>query len=153
MLFIVKEKTNATQMLSAIFFSETSFSLGTPVSSINKIDYHNIAEILFKLALNTITLTLKRASIIITQRYYYLKLVSEKKIAERDAFGQCPVGHSDKQHIDEQQVDLLGGRCPGRFKAWSVPVRISLIFLAHPYVNVCRNREKTADLSLTNFIT
>ena len=25
MLFIVKEKTNATQMLSAIFFSETSF--------------------------------------------------------------------------------------------------------------------------------
>ena len=59
-----------------------TFSLGTPVSSINKIDYHNIAEILFKLALNTITLTLKRASIIITQRYYYLKLVSEKKIAE-----------------------------------------------------------------------
>jgi hypothetical protein len=41
-----------------------------------------LAEILFKLALNTITLTLKRASIIITQRYYYLKLVSEKKIAE-----------------------------------------------------------------------
>jgi hypothetical protein len=57
-----------------------------------------------------------------------------------DAFGQCPVGHSDKQHIDEQQVDLLGGRCPDRFKAWSVPGRISLIFLAHPYVIVCRNR-------------
>jgi hypothetical protein len=34
------------------------FSLGTPVSSINKTDCHDIAEILLKVALNTITLTL-----------------------------------------------------------------------------------------------
>ena len=33
-------------------------SPGTPVSSINKTDYHNIAEILLKMALSTITLTL-----------------------------------------------------------------------------------------------
>ena len=33
-------------------------SLGTPVSSTNKIDRHDIAEILLKVALNTITLTL-----------------------------------------------------------------------------------------------
>ena len=33
------------------------FSLGTPVSSINKTDRHDIAEILLKVALNTITLT------------------------------------------------------------------------------------------------
>jgi hypothetical protein len=32
------------------------FSPGTPVSSINKTDYHNIAEILLKVALNTINL-------------------------------------------------------------------------------------------------
>jgi hypothetical protein len=34
------------------------FSLGTLVSSINKTDSHDIAEILLKVALNTITLTL-----------------------------------------------------------------------------------------------
>ena len=34
------------------------FSLGTPVSSINKTDSHNVTEILLKVALNTITLTL-----------------------------------------------------------------------------------------------
>ena len=33
------------------------FSPGTPVSSTNKIDLHDIAEILLKVALNTITLT------------------------------------------------------------------------------------------------
>ena len=33
------------------------FSLGTPVSSTNKTDCHNITEILLKVALNTITLT------------------------------------------------------------------------------------------------
>ena len=32
------------------------FSLGTPVSSINKTDLHDITEILLKVALNTITL-------------------------------------------------------------------------------------------------
>jgi hypothetical protein len=34
------------------------FSLGTPVSSTNKTDHHDITEILLKVALNTITLTL-----------------------------------------------------------------------------------------------
>jgi len=33
------------------------FSPGTPVSSINKTDRHDIAEILLKVALNTINLT------------------------------------------------------------------------------------------------
>jgi hypothetical protein len=34
------------------------FSPGTPVSSINKTDHHNITVILLKVVLNTITLTL-----------------------------------------------------------------------------------------------
>jgi hypothetical protein len=34
------------------------FSPGTPVSSTNKTDRYDISEILFKVALNTITLTL-----------------------------------------------------------------------------------------------
>jgi hypothetical protein len=34
------------------------FSLGTPVYSINKTDRHNITEILLKVALNTIALTI-----------------------------------------------------------------------------------------------
>jgi hypothetical protein len=33
------------------------FSLGTPVSSTNKTDHHDITEILLKVALNTIILT------------------------------------------------------------------------------------------------
>jgi hypothetical protein len=33
------------------------FSLGTLVSSTNKTDHHDIAEILLKVAVNTITLT------------------------------------------------------------------------------------------------
>jgi hypothetical protein len=33
------------------------FSLGTPVSSTNKTDRHDITEILLKVALNTITIT------------------------------------------------------------------------------------------------
>jgi hypothetical protein len=36
------------------------FSLGTPVSCTNKTDRHDVAEILVKVALSTITLTLKR---------------------------------------------------------------------------------------------
>jgi hypothetical protein len=35
------------------------FSLGTPVSSTNKTDYHDIAEILLKVALNTMKQTNK----------------------------------------------------------------------------------------------
>jgi hypothetical protein len=33
--------------------------LGTPISSTNKTDHHDIAEILLKVVLNTITLTLE----------------------------------------------------------------------------------------------
>jgi hypothetical protein len=40
------------------FFSNLWFSSGTPVSSINKADRHDITEILLTVALNTITLTL-----------------------------------------------------------------------------------------------
>jgi len=35
------------------------FSVGTPISSNNNTDRHDIAEILLKVALNTITLTLE----------------------------------------------------------------------------------------------
>ena len=36
------------------------FSPGTPISSINKTDHHDIAEVLLKVALNFITVTLHR---------------------------------------------------------------------------------------------
>jgi len=39
------------------FAADRWFSLGTPVSSFNKTDLHDIAEILLKVTLNTITLT------------------------------------------------------------------------------------------------
>ena len=42
------------------------FSPSTPVSSTNKIDHHNITEILLKMALNTITLTVTRVDYFIT---------------------------------------------------------------------------------------
>ena len=38
------------------------FSQGTPVSSTNKTDCHDITEILLKVALNTITLTLNKGT-------------------------------------------------------------------------------------------
>jgi len=38
--------------------------MGTPVSSINKTGRHDIAEILLKVALNTITLTLMRLELL-----------------------------------------------------------------------------------------
>ena len=40
------------------FVSDLLFSRGTPVSPTNKTDCHNIAEMLLKVAFNTITLTL-----------------------------------------------------------------------------------------------
>jgi hypothetical protein len=46
------------------------FSLGTPVSSTNKTDCHDITEVLLKVALNTITLTIIRP---------YYQLVDIKK--------------------------------------------------------------------------
>ena len=42
------------------FVREIGVFPGTPVSSINKTDCHDIIEILLKVALNTITLTLYR---------------------------------------------------------------------------------------------
>jgi hypothetical protein len=39
------------------------FSPGTPVSSTNKTDHHDINEILLKVALNTITLTVFHCSL------------------------------------------------------------------------------------------
>jgi hypothetical protein len=40
------------------FVSDLWFSPGTPVSSTNKTEHHNIAEIFLNGALNTLTLTL-----------------------------------------------------------------------------------------------
>jgi hypothetical protein len=40
------------------YYAGWLFSLGTPVSSTNKTDCHEISEILLKVALNTIILTL-----------------------------------------------------------------------------------------------
>jgi hypothetical protein len=48
------------------------FFAGTPVSSTNKTDRHDLTEILLKVALNTINLTL-------TQFYPFTSVVSEKK--------------------------------------------------------------------------
>jgi hypothetical protein len=41
------------------FLKKAWFSPGTSVSSTNKTDHHDIAEIVLKVALNTITLTVK----------------------------------------------------------------------------------------------
>jgi hypothetical protein len=58
------------------------FSLGTPISSTNKTDSRNIAEILLKVALNTITLVMAR-----TRKYYlknhYLTLRSKVTVPQR----------------------------------------------------------------------
>ena len=43
--------------ISMYFLSGRWVSLGTPVSSTNKTDLHNIAEILLKVALNTVNQT------------------------------------------------------------------------------------------------
>ena len=55
--------------------SETLFSLGTMVSFTNETDHHNITEILLKMTLNTITLTLnpkKAFDINVFDNYSYL---------------------------------------------------------------------------------
>jgi len=41
--------------------SDLQVFLGTPKSSINKTEHHDITDILLKVALNTITLTLNKA--------------------------------------------------------------------------------------------
>jgi hypothetical protein len=41
--------------------SDLQVFLGTPNSSINKTEHHDITDILLKVALNTITLTLNKA--------------------------------------------------------------------------------------------
>jgi len=49
--------SNPTQVRCIQLAADQWFSPGTPVSSTNKTDRYNIAEILLKVALNTITLT------------------------------------------------------------------------------------------------
>ena len=62
------------------------FSPGTPVSSINKTDRHDITEILLKVALNTITLALSPSSFLyalyIIEHVVVLDIV-ETLLAER----------------------------------------------------------------------
>jgi hypothetical protein len=48
------------------------FSPGTLVSSINKTDHHDITEILLKVALNTITLTLQKNYLTIEHLFFFL---------------------------------------------------------------------------------
>ena len=46
------------------------FSLGTPVSSTNKTDYHDITEILLKVALNTINPNLIQLGLLYMVTYF-----------------------------------------------------------------------------------
>ena len=52
-------EVNSIQHYVIKFASGGWFSLGTPVFSINKTDYQNITEIVLKVALSTITLTIE----------------------------------------------------------------------------------------------
>jgi hypothetical protein len=56
-------------------------SPGTPVSSTNKTDHHDIAEILLKVVLNTITLVflMLKTGIVINQAYAVLKVLINPK--------------------------------------------------------------------------
>jgi hypothetical protein len=58
-----------------------SFSLGTPVSSINKTDSHDITEILLKVALNTIMIII----------YVVINLIQENQAMYNFPF--CPDRH------------------------------------------------------------
>ena len=51
------------------------FPPGTPVSSANKTDRHNITEILLKVALNTIKQTIKQTRILITKTSLQIKTI------------------------------------------------------------------------------
>ena len=57
------------------------FSPGTPVSSTNKTDRHNITEILWKVVLNTITLT--PFQLYLEQIYIYFYTTSEKPVNDQ----------------------------------------------------------------------
>jgi hypothetical protein len=57
------------------------FSLGTSISFTNKTDRHDIAEILLKVALNTITLTLLLTDIVCLYKCDYYKSKSYVLIA------------------------------------------------------------------------
>ena len=57
------------------------FSLDTPISSTNKTDRHDIPEILLKVALNTITLTLLLTDIVCLYKCEYCKRKSYVLIA------------------------------------------------------------------------
>jgi len=77
------------------------FSSGTPVYSTNKTDNHDITEILLKVALNTITLTLYRVRVKIMnvschcQQYFsYIMVVSFISIGNRSTLRKLPPCHS-----------------------------------------------------------
>jgi len=63
------------------------FSTGTPVSSTNKTDHHNIAEIWLKMALNAIILILisitNRIEMLLIRRYSMFQLFNENTIVKR----------------------------------------------------------------------
>jgi hypothetical protein len=56
------------------------FSLGTPVSSTNKTDIHDITEILLKVALNTITLTLTLSLLLKNISLYIVEIMFESSL-------------------------------------------------------------------------
>jgi hypothetical protein len=61
------------------------FSLGIPVSSTNKTDHHDIAEILLKVVLNTINLTPSSLNLLLICYLYdkhYLKYITSKHLLE-----------------------------------------------------------------------
>jgi hypothetical protein len=58
-LYIFSDKRGTTQTLLCQGLAAGQwFSPGTPISSTNKLNRHDLAEILLKVALNTITITL-----------------------------------------------------------------------------------------------
>ena len=61
------------------FVSDLWFSLGTPVSTINRTDGHDIDEILLKVALNTIILTLNLSleKITVTSHLYSIEDITD----------------------------------------------------------------------------
>ena len=59
------------------------FSPGTPASSTNKTDRHNITEILWKVVLNTITLTPFQLYLEQIYIYIYIYTTSEKPVNDQ----------------------------------------------------------------------
>jgi hypothetical protein len=57
------------------FVSDLRQVVGTPVSSINKTDRQDITEILLKVALNTITITITTSKTTVFELLYYIVVV------------------------------------------------------------------------------